>query len=315
MRKFVICPTFAESHLIGLHLDNMISTLSPDVIVYNEGLFPQGPENKGHIDDAFIAKWGIEFENKVIGFDWKDTLATLRHCNGHSNRKSSDPLKYPHQWRWHTMEYDNLSADECFIKAMSYSTTDNPGNWDISYGDIIFLLEPDAFIHEGDVEFINNLLNDLQPGEGISCKWVDFLETQYYTEAINLVQPKYRRFAYRFDNMENYKSAINGFTSQNYTKLKKADEFFIRHYAWFRPDPWKQLRYDLIHRSDPQYWKDFDEGLKNIRQHSENLWISEQQPEWKRIVIRPSRSDEGRYAKFIDIEHPEAIKKHPNFVK
>ena len=35
----------------------------------------------------------------------------------------------------------------------------------------------------------------------------------------------------------------------------------------------------------------------------------------ERITIRPSRQDAGRYAQFIDVEHPEAIKNHPNYVR
>ena len=191
-------------------------------------------------------------------------------------------------------------------------------------GDIIFPIEPDAFIYEGDMDIINEEISKLKPGEGIQCRWVDFLETQYYTEAINLEQPKYRRFCYCFNNIKNYKKAMDGFMSQSYPKLKKTESFFVRHYPWFVYDKWKELRYDLIYRSDPQYWKNFEKGLQEIR--NVKVWDrinhvdgsitdirNRDIPE--RITIRPSRQDAGRYAQFIDVEHPEAIKNHPNYVR
>lgn len=34
-----------------------------------------------------------------------------------------------------------------------------------------------------------------------------------------------------------------------------------------------------------------------------------------KVLIRPSRTDEARWAKFIEISHPKHISNHPNFVK
>ena len=115
-----------------------------------------------------------------------------------------------------------------------------------------------------------------------------------------------------------------GFISQNYPTLKKVDSFFIRHYCWFQPDTWKQLRYELIHRSNPKYWKDFDDGLQKIRKFSTTYVDFFKNPKKyvqpaisiaEYFTIRPSRSDEGRYAKFINVLHPTAIMNHPNYVK
>lgn len=303
-KRIVIIPSFASSHFLKCWVPNMIETLNPDIIIVNEGLFPDGPENKGHIDDKFREKWC--FENTNCGFDWIETnLQWTNEERFDTKRLSINEIKY----------IDNLSADNCFLQAISTFHRYQP-----ELGDLIFPLEPDAFIWEGDIERINVELEQLKPGEGLSCKWVDLLETQHYTEAINLIQPKYRRFAYCFDNVENYRVAMSGFMSQNYSKLKKTDSFFIRHYCWFMPEPYKQLRYELIHRSDPQYWKSFDSGLHRIRR--ESLRIQDgtafritETPLIDKILIRPSRTDEGRWAKFIDILHPNVIKHHPNFVK
>lgn len=285
----------------------MIEVLNPDVIIYNEGLFPQGPENRGHVDtEEFRKKYCYHQSNS--GFDWEETISIVDEWYEkgiHIGVKIID--------------YNENSADKCFIQSIS-------DGWNFEIGDIIFPLEPDAFLYEDDSDTINGEISKLKPGEGLSCRWVDFLETQYYTEAINIVQPKYRRFCYCFDNMENYKKAMSGFTSQNYPALKKVDSFFIRHYCWFQPDPWKQLRYELIYRSDPNYWKGFDNGLQDIRRMSEEIKTHEKITNdpvldiepleiIEKILIRPSRSDEGRYAKFIDVPHPKAIMNHPNFVK
>ena len=46
-KKIVIMPCFGEGHLIDLQIQNLINTINPTHIIYNEGLFPRGPENKG----------------------------------------------------------------------------------------------------------------------------------------------------------------------------------------------------------------------------------------------------------------------------
>lgn len=298
-KKIVICPSFASAHFIKCHIPNLLEVIEPDSIIYKEGLFPRGPENKGHVDiNEFREKYCDE-NFMSAGFDFNELRLLLS--------------QYPNL-KLHKIDYPaDATADQCFLQCMSSFGIDGDSFSPIQpeVGDIIFPLEPDAFHHENDKDKIQEAISKLKPGEGLQTKWVDFLETQYYTEAINIEQPKWRRFCYCFDNMENYLSAINGFMSQSYPKLKKTTEFITYHYPWFVYDKYKSLRYELIHRSDPQYWKDFETGLREIRRESEDNVLLD----GSLIVIRPSRRDAGRYAKFIDIDHPAAIKEHPNYVK
>lgn len=300
MRKIVIAPTFASNHLLKCWLQNIKDSINPDVIILNEGLFPNGPENKGHITPEFKKKWCYTYPN-TVGFDWEATIATFTDFFLNSSCKGF--LK--------RLDFDNDGdANKCFLTAISAFDRYEP-----EVGDIIFPLEPDAFFLESDKSIIDDLVSGLKPGDGLSCKWVDFLETQYYTELINIVAPKYRRLAYCFDTTENYKKAMDGFMTQNYSMLTKIDSIFIRHYCWFQPEPYKQLRFDLIYRSNPKYWEDFDEGLQIIRSRSEMYKKTGMIPEFAmKTELRPSRNDEGRWATFIDVKHPEAIKNHPNYV-
>lgn len=315
----------------------MLDVLEPDIIVINEGLFPSGPENKGHIDSKefrekylHLAFQGNELNNMFdssrnfnlfndcnVGFDFKETLNLVNQYNDRCQITLGSP------------NYENLQADECFLRSMTSFGFDLDSFVELepNTGDIIFTLEPDAFLFEGDKEVIQEEISKLKPGQGLKCMWRDFLETQFYCEAINEVQPKHRRFCYCWDNLENYRQAIDGFMSQSYPKLQFTDKFWIRHYPWFVHDKWKELRYELIYRSDPKYWKDFEKGLNTIRTLTqEYLEHSGLISQWKtntpgkhwdgwKVEMRPSRQDEGRWAKFIDVEHPKHIQSHPNYVK
>lgn len=306
MKNIVIISAFASSHVLEFWIKNIVEVINPDKIIINEGLFKFGPENKKELNAEFKKRWCYKSTN--TGFDWENTL---KICAKFKDLVSIKQKKYQHH-----------DANVSFIDAI----TDFHGI-DIKSGTNIFPLEPDAFHHEKDKDKIAELVSQLKPGEGIQTRWTDFLETQYYTEGINVSKPKYRRFAYCFDNMENYKAAMSGFMSQNYPRLRKVDDFITYHYCWFQPEPYKQLRYELIYRSNPQYWKDFDEGLQEIRDMSEQLVNDYKSGDIdilhprsllagnRDITIRPSRTDEGRYAKFIDIDHPKHIRSHPNFVK
>lgn len=306
--KIALITSFAEFHLLECLIPNIIEIINPDKIVISEGKMPIGPENKGfHNTDEFNQKWTFEGKG-IVGFDWLKTKLLEEKYKGLVEVRE---MKYG----------SDLSATECYIESITCD--------DFKVGDEIYCFESDSFLHENDIDVICQEVNRLEVGEGLSIKYVDFLETQHYTENINISQPKYRRFVYKFDNLENYQRKMGqGYLTQNYPELKRIESFFMRHYCWFRPNEYKELRYDLIKRND-QYWKDFESGLQQIRKASEeNIQIESKFKEIglstfgflentgrNKIIIRPSRTDEGRWAKFIDISHPKHISNHPNFVK
>lgn len=300
MRKIIIIPSFANSHLLKCSLTNWIEILEPDVIIINESIFPFGPENKKEIDANFRKKWCYKDTN--AGFDYNETLEVITEL---TKQRFEGNKKIPHI-ESRVINYKKNDANECFLEAIS-----NGLDLLVTEGTIVFPLEPDVLFHENDKEKIQEEISRLSPGEGIQVVWKDFLETQFYTELINEINPKWRRFAYCWDNMENYKNAMNAFMTQNYQRLRKVHDFIGFHYPWFCPEPWKQLRYELIWRKDPQYWEDFENGLRTIRIFSQN----DRAKNHEKILLRPSRHDEARWAKFIDISHPKHIHSHPNFVK
>lgn len=309
-RKIVIVPAFASSHFLKCWIPNMISALDPDIIIINEGLFPNGPENKGHIDERFKDKYC--FEDSNVGFDISESFkikieTEIKLCHIHGIPWKPNIIINP-------INYFDVDVNQCFLTAIS-----NFG-FEPEVGDIIFPLEPDAFLLEVNKEIIQEEISKLKPGQGLKCLWRDLLQTQYYCEAINEVQPKVRRFCYCFDNMENYKRSMDGFMQQDYPFLRYTDKFWIRHYPWFVFDKWKELRYELIWRNDPKYWQDFEIGLQEIKKESmvmQDLIKNEGDGNLpkKEILIRPTRQDQARWARFINVEHPNAIKNHPNFVK
>lgn len=315
MRKLVIVPSFASSHFLKCWLPNVIETLEPDIIIINEGLFPEGPENKGHIYDEFRKKWCFGESN--VGFDIQETFK-IKH------QIELDLIKFQGiSWKpkiiINPIRYTSLDVNKCFLNAISTFVI---SDFQPEPGDILFPIEPDAFLLETDKDIIQEEISRLKPGEGLKCLWRDFLGTQYYCEAINEISPKIRRFCYCFDNMSNYKKAMDGFMSQSYPLLQYTDKFWIRHYPWFVHDKWKELRYDLIWRNDPKYWQDFEIGLNQIRLISERVIHFKDKEGWlnsptslNKVIVRPSRTDEGRWAQFVDISHPRHIMNHPNFIK
>lgn len=305
MKKLVLITSFAEYHLLECLIPNIIETINPDKIIISEGKMPHGPENKGFSNNiGFDKKWTYNGLG-VVGFDWAKT-------------KSLEE-KYKELVEVREMNYNSpSSATECYIQSITHDM--------FQLGDEIYCFESDSFLYEGDVYLINDATNSLKIGEGLAIKYVDFLETQFYTENINIAAPKYRRFVYKFDNLKNYQRKMGlGYLTQNYPDLKKVDSFFKRHYCWWRPDEYKQLRFDLIRRNDG-YWKDFEAGLQIIREKSKTLKLlqhtivdyagyASKSEMFNKILIRPSRQDDGRWASFIDVSHPRHIMNHSNFVK
>ena len=52
--KIVIIPTFCESHLIKCQIPNIIDTIDPDYIVYNDGMFPNGTEGNKQLTKEWL---------------------------------------------------------------------------------------------------------------------------------------------------------------------------------------------------------------------------------------------------------------------
>ena len=68
-KKIVIIPVFCDTHFIKFQIPNIIDTINPDIIIYNEGMFPVGPESCTMMSDGFLEKYTLNGEGKR-GFDY-----------------------------------------------------------------------------------------------------------------------------------------------------------------------------------------------------------------------------------------------------
>ena len=321
--RIVIIPEFAAAHMMDQWISNMRNTIAPDYILIVSGLFTNGPENKGFADfEQFKEKYcstaqSASAHDVIVGFDHAETIKICRkydkqlYPDGRKLFVIPMVLSYPH----------DADADSCFLAAMARVLGV------VNVGDYIFPLEPDAFIHEKSVPQIEEALQTLEPGEGLSCRWVDFIQNQYYTENVNLYHPKYRRFVYRYDNIINFVTSISGFTSQNYPNLYKIDRFIVYHYCWFVSGKYRDMRFSLIRRGEEQYWKDFASCMDTLNDRAIN-YINMRKAQiadgalvyrsGDKALIRPSRDtqlpDSSAYVVFEDISHPKEIQSHPNWL-
>lgn len=292
IKKIVIIPCFGEAHFTKLQIDNLMSTIKPDVIIYNEGLFPAGPENKGGIDSNFINKFCYQDTN--LAWDTKLIQQTIQDAQ----------IKYPDtKIIWNHMTYDNLDASQCYTKAVSnfleFGIQINPG-------DLLFPLEGDVFFHENDMELLNEYISKLDYDQGLQAPYLDFMENQFYVEG-NSLYPEMihqRRIVIKFGTWENYKNIVKNFISQKYNMLITFPRY-IFHYAWWRPGKYKELRIHQLIRK-PEYHQNFLSALEQARTSTQS-----------NIVIRPDRNhgDPNRYITRIEIDHPKEIINHENFIK
>lgn len=296
-KRIVIMPTFAEAHMIECQIPNIVETLRPDIVIYNEGVFPRGPENGSIINSEFISKYCSS--DGFTGFDFEETkqiIATAKE-------------KYPHiQWHLGAIKYpDGMRAEDAYTYAVS-----NFESYGIEaeVGDIIFPSEADVFHLESDVHYIDEIIADMKPDDGVSSTWWDFGATQYYIEQrlhpdVNTVT-RSRRFAVCFGTMEYYQAVAQNFVSQQYANTRLID-LRTYHYPWFRPEEYLDLRLTMLRRQ-PGYWEDYITGhLEQIRESLHRTFKES-------IMIRPSSTGNYRFVKHIDVEHPRAIQSHECFI-
>lgn len=294
-KKIVIVPVFCETHLVKLQIDNIFDTINPDILVYNEGMFPHGPESSTNMI-GFKEKYTINREGKR-GFDYPE----LQEIIFEAQKKYKDKKIILNE-----MSYDQSisSASEHYVHAC---TNFKDLNVEINEGDYIFPYEGDVFHLEKNKDLIETHVARLKPNEGFKSVWIDFMQNQYYAELATLKpffkneEGRHRKICIRYGTIDYLKSILKNFERQKYQTLIPTD-LITYHYCWFRKNKYKLLRYDQLQRQD-YYWRFFDEGLKQI----DTL-------QYAHVCMRPDKQGTYRYASAISIDHPNAIKTHENYV-
>ena len=312
MKKIVIIPIFCESHLIKYQIPNIIDTINPDIIIYNEGMFPSGTEGTKKIDESWVAKYTLNGEGKR-GFDFNELEKIIENARKDYPNVEIILNKMDYQDCIDKGQYDFVGT-KCYVKANSNF---KELGIKLEEGDFIFPLEGDTFHHENSKNEIQGYLNQLTPDTGIKSVIVDFVQNQYYTEHINWVKhqnlseidsenpfSKSRRFCVCYGSEDFYHSVLSEFMSQDYDMLYPTD-LITYHYAWWRPGKFLELRCDQLDRSKEK-WKSYLSGMEEAKKAERDL-----------IVVRPWCEDSNprKYLKKIDIEHPKHIFGHPNYLK
>ena len=211
-KKIVIVPTFAESHLIKCQIPNIIDTIDPDYIVYQEGLFPNGTEGNKTYDSNWLDKYTLDGKR---GWDWLEL----------SNIVDDAQRKYPNtKIILNNIEYkQGMSSTDCYLSACL-----NLENLDIKFeeGDYIFPYEGDVFHHENDKENIQGYINQIEPGQGFRSIWIDYMQNFWYVEHMRIVPYLYegldneymtRRICIRYDKGGKfYKQVLDNFMTIDY---------------------------------------------------------------------------------------------------
>lgn len=290
-------PIFCEAHLVEYQIPNIIDTINPDYIIYNEGMFPRGPESTTNVTQQFIQEYTLDGKR---GFDFELLEEIIKKAQ---KKYTSTEIIL------NKMEYPDFltNASECYYRAVS-----NFRDFGISLeeGDYIFPYEGDVFHLESAKNEIQGYMDQLDPDTGFKSNWIDFIENQYYCERCTLkpfiekIEGRHRKICIRYGTEKFFKDVMLNFVSQKYPMLYPTD-LVTYHYCWWRPGKYKQLRYDQLNRP-PEYWKQFDKVLDQIKQLKE-----------KELVLRPDKpvTSTTRYASYWEIEHPEAIKNHTNYIK
>ena len=251
------------------------------------------------INDDFINEYTLD---GVTGFDFALTTQYIKDAKE----------KYPDIiWCLGSMAYpEEMRAEIAYTHAV---TNFEEHGITLEEGDIIFPSEADVFYHENDRDKIDKLINEMKVGDAISSIWLDFVATQNYVEQkqhpdINPTA-KHRRFAICYKDMDHYKSVVQNFISQDYSKSTRIiEDLFAYHYAWFRKGKYLNLRFKILNRPDG-YWEDYNDGMRQAIEETKNKTFKEA------IMVRPRSQGNYRFIRYIDIDHPIAIHKHPCYIK
>ena len=272
MKKIVIIPVFCDTHFIKFQIPNIIDTINPDIIIYNEGMFPQGTEGTKTISKEWLEKYTLNGEGKR-GFDFNELEDIVKDAQQkYPNTKIIlNKIDYSDCIDKHPYDF---TGTKCYVKA---NTNFSELGIELEEGDFIFPLEGDTFHHENSKTEIEGYLSQLKPDSGIRSVVVDFVQNQYYTEHVNWVQvgdispldsmnphSKKRRMCVCYGSDDFYRSVLSNFMTQRYDMLYLTD-LITYHYAWWRPGKYLELRCEQLDRSD-EYWKNYLAGMDKAKE-------------------------------------------------
>lgn len=309
-QKIVIIPTFCESHLIKCQIPNIIDTINPNYIVYNEGMFPNGTEGNKQISKDWLNKYTLNGEGKR-GFDYIELEKIIKNA-----QKQYSDVKII----LNKMEYiPGMTSTDCFRRA---TTNFQELGIDIQEGDFIFPYEGDVFHHEDSKKEIEGYMSQLKPGEGFRSVWVDYMQNFWYSEKCRIKpwlgkefdEPENymsRRICFKYDKGgTKYLNMINNFMTTDYHNpisgygMLYPTDLITYHYAWIRPGKFRELRCDQLSRHN-NYWTDFVDSLDYCDEYHYN-----------EVCIRYHQKQytNGWVKFFNELPHPKHIKKHELWV-
>jgi len=302
-KRIFIAPVFCDAHMIKHQIPNIIDTINPDYIIYNEGMFPGGPENNTAKMDEFKKKYTLDGKR---GFDFEE----LKDIVSDADKEYGDTKIILNE-----MDYNPNQTDAVHNYILACTNFDKLGI-ELEIGDYLFPSEGDIFHHENSKDEIEGYINQIEPNQGFRSIWIDFMETQYYAEKRSLPpltnpdgpdKGRSRKICVRYGDMNFYHSVLGCLHTQNYHMLYPTD-LISYHYIWWKPGKYKQLKMDQLNRH-PQYHLDFGRALDEVRKAGSNN-IGD-------ILLRPTIdvNKMTRYVAYLDIDHPKHIKEHENFVK
>lgn len=306
-KKIVFVPTFAESHLIRHQIPNIIDTVDPDYIIYNEGMFPAGTEGNKQITQEWKNKYTLNGEGKR-GFDFLELQQIVKEAQE----------KYPNtKIILNEMEYTlGMSSTDCYKKA---TTNFEELGIEIEEGDYIFPYEGDVFHHENSKKEIQDYMSQIEPGQGFRSIWVDYMQNFWYVEKSRIkpwlkadnhnYEENYmtRRICFRYDKGGvKYEKMLDNFMTVKYFDPETGygmlfpTDLITYHYAWIRPGKFRELRCDQLQRG-AGYWDKFVEGLDKCDKYEDI-----------EILIRPNQPQyTSGYVKFFSaLEHPKHLRDH-----
>ena len=304
-KKIVIVPTFGESHLIKYQIPNIIDTINPDYIIYNEGLFPGGTEGKKELTKEWLDEYTLDGKR---AFDYKDLEKIVDDAQKeYPNTKIIlNPIDYN----------ESMTSTDCYVAGC---TNFEELGIKVEEGDYIFPFEGDVFHHEDAKDEIQGYMDQIEPGQGFRSIWIDYMQNFWYVEK-SRIKPwlpeeehhhdgnyMSRRICVRYDkDGKFYDEILNNFMTTNYHNPNEGygmlfpTDLITYHYAWIRPGKFRELRCDQLQR-----WEGYFDIIKHGLDKADELTYSE-------ILFRIEHYKLTKgWIKYFDMfEHPKHIKEH-----
>jgi hypothetical protein len=227
MKKIIIAPVFNEGCFIDQWIPNVCDIVEPNMVILNEGMFPQGPENSSKFTKEYLKKYTSDGKRRSFDLHKIHKALEKYHKVYTNTHFVLNTMMYP----------EGLLTRDAYYAAYTLGVPP-----DLDENDIVLPMELDAFLHQDDKETLHKAFEV----HSSAMVGVAMLKRYWMSPFVRMVGDKIRKLFVKWGNGTTLKQVAMRNFDDSYHQMSILYPVRLYHYEWVRTGKYLQFRKDTF---------------------------------------------------------------------